>query len=138
MDHEFKQKSPLAKVLVVDDDRQLLWALNTRLAQIGCECTVCANASEAMVQFASIGFDLVITDLTMPGIDGLAVIAMIRSQSPIPILVVTGHSREYGAAVAAYKNVTLVHKPLEPRVLIALVRSCLLRKLDPDGRLKCG
>jgi DNA-binding response OmpR family regulator len=125
MDHDNQRNLQTARVLLVDDDLQLLGALSLRLAEIGCRCTACGNASEAMIQYAAGSFDLVITDMTMPGIDGLSIIATIRSQSEIPIVVMTGHSAEYGPLLAGYKNVTLLRKPLEPRALIACVRSSL-------------
>jgi DNA-binding response OmpR family regulator len=138
MDHHNERNFQSAAVLVVDDDPKLLSALSTRLSEIGCRCTACGNASEAMVQFAAGAFDLVITDLTMPGIDGLSIIGMIRSQSDIPILVVTGHSAEYGPLIVGYPNVTVIRKPFESRALIACVRSLLSGKLDHKVQLNCG
>jgi two-component system response regulator FlrC len=137
MDHD-NRNMPSANVLVVEDDPQLLAALGARLSEIGCRCTACGNASEALVRFAEDTFDLIITDLTMPGIDGLSVIGMIRSQSEIPIVVVTGHSAEYGPLIKGYRNVTVLRKPLEPRALIACVRSSLSGKLVSGIKLKCG
>jgi DNA-binding response OmpR family regulator len=125
MDRDNERNVQSSRVLLVDDDPQLLAAMKLRLAEIGFRCTACGNASEAMVQFAANRFDLVITDMSMPGIDGLSVVAMVRSQSEIPILIMTGHSAEYGPLIAGYKNVTLIRKPLEPRALIACVRSFL-------------
>ena len=138
MNHNNKANFRSAKVLLVDDDKQLVLALSTRLGEIGCRCVGCSNASEAMVQFAAGGFDLVITDMAMPGIDGLSIVAMIRSQSEIPILVMTGRSAQYGPLIAGYRNVKLIRKPLEPLALIASVRSCLPGKLAPEVELKCG
>ena len=138
MMHEPESNRRLAKVLVVDDDRQLLWALNTRLSAIGCDCVACSNASEAMVKLAVIPFDLVITDMTMPGIDGLAIVAMIRSHSDVPIIVVTGHSAQYGPLIAAYQNVTLFPKPLEPAVFLAYVKSSLRKISSGRALLKYG
>jgi DNA-binding response OmpR family regulator len=125
MDRDNERNFGSSRILLVDDDPQLLAAMTLRLAEIGYRCTTCGNASEAMVRFAANQFDLVITDMSMPGIDGLSVVAMIRSQSEIPILIMTGHSAEYGPLIAGYKNVTLIRKPLEPRALIACVRSFL-------------
>jgi DNA-binding response OmpR family regulator len=78
-----------------------------------------------MVQFANEEFDLVITDITMPGIDGLSVIGMIRSQSDVPVIVITGHASEYGLSVSAYPNLTLLMKPIDARVLISRVHYLL-------------
>ena len=138
MDRNNVQNFQPARVLLVDDDPRLLAALSMRLSEMGCRCTRCSNASEAMVQFASGSFDLVVTDMTMPVIDGLSIVGTIRSQSEIPILIVTGHSAEYGPLIGGYRNVTLVRKPFDPQALMALVRSFLREKIDPNIRLKCG
>ena len=131
-------KGRKARVLFVDDDRRLLDALSTRLSEAGCRCTACGNASEAMVQFATGFFDLVITDLTMPDIDGLAIIAMIRSQSEVPILVVTGHAEEYGRLFLGYQNVTLIRKPFDAKALVACACSLLSKWSDTCVEVKCG
>jgi DNA-binding response OmpR family regulator len=124
-----------ANVLVVDDDRHLRNVLSTRLAQIGCHCTACENVSEAMLQFESGGFQLVITDMAMPAIDGLGIVGMIRNQSEIPILVLTGHATEYGPLVAEYRHVTLVRKPFAIQALMASVRALLGGPINPEARL---
>jgi DNA-binding response OmpR family regulator len=132
MQHNNDADQKPMRILIVDDDARLLAILNTRLSTAGWSCVVCDNASEAMIQFAEDEFDLVITDITMPGIDGFSVIGMIRSQSDIPIIVITGHAQEYGLMVSSYPNLTLFPKPIEARVLIACVDSLLSR-----ARLRC-
>jgi DNA-binding response OmpR family regulator len=132
MQHNNDASLKSGRILIVDDDTRLLTILNTRLSTAGWSCVVCDNASEAMVQFAKEDFDLVITDITMPGIDGLSVIGMIRSQSDIPVVVITGHAPEYGLLVSAFPNLTLLCKPIEARVLVACVYSLISRE-----RLRC-
>jgi DNA-binding response OmpR family regulator len=127
MQHDNDASLTSGRILIVDDDVRLLTILNTRLSTAGWSCVLCDNASEAMVQFANEEFDLVITDITMPGIDGLSVIGMIRSQSDIPVIVITGHATEYGLSVSAYPNLTLLVKPIDARVLIARVHYLLSR-----------
>jgi DNA-binding response OmpR family regulator len=123
MKHNAKTTSRSPRVLVVDDDPRLVAAVDIRLSEIGCRCTACNNASEAMVKFAAGTFDLVITDLSMPGLDGLSVVATIRSQSDVPIVIVTGHSAEYGSLMNGYGNVTVLAKPLDMNALIACVQA---------------
>jgi two-component system OmpR family response regulator len=127
-----------ANVLVVDDDRHVREVLRMRLSQIGCLCTACGNASEAIVQFETGGFGLVITDMAMPAIDGLGMVSMIRNQSDVPIMVLTGHAVEYGPLIAGYKNVTVFHKPFAIQALVASVRALLAGAIDPEARLKFG
>jgi DNA-binding response OmpR family regulator len=115
-------------VLLVDDDRRLLKAVTTRLQDAGCRCIACGNAAEAMNRFALGGIDLVITDMTMPSLDGLSVVAMIRGQSDVPILVVTGHADDYLPVLRQYPGVTVMGKPFEPRALIKFIREALTRR----------
>ena len=125
MKHNIKAAPRRPEILLVDDDARLVWAIDFRLSKIGCRCQTCNTASEAMVKFAAGNFGLVITDLSMPGLDGLSVVAMIRSQSDVPIVVVTGHSAEYGSLIDDYSNVTVLAKPLDMNALIACVESGL-------------
>ena len=138
MQLSIRQTPRRANILIVDDDRPLLWALSTQLSKLGYRCNPCGNASEAMIQFAMRNFDLVVTDLTMPCIDGLSVVAMIRSQSAIPILVITGHSREYESLIAQYQNVRIILKPLEPQIFVDAVRGCLRRAIQPQAVARCA
>lgn len=122
-----KKRSLLpAKILIVDDDRRLLAAIKTRFENIGCTCVTCDNAGEAIAHFTMGGIDLVITDLTMPGIDGLGMIGLIRSQSNIPIVVLTGHADDYGPLSCQYDRLILIRKPFAARFLIACVHGELL------------
>jgi DNA-binding response OmpR family regulator len=125
-------------VLLVDDDRHVRDVLNMRLSQIGCRCTSCGSASEAIIKFETGDFGLVITDMAMPLIDGLGMVGMIRNQSEIPILVLTGHSVEYGPLIAGYRNLVVFRKPFAIQALVASVRALLGNVIDPEARLKFG
>ncbi len=127
-----------ANVLVVDDDRHVREVLTMRLSQLGCCCTACENTSEAMLHFETGEFKLVITDLAMPGIDGIGMVGMVRNQSEIPIVVLTGHAVEYGPLIARYRNVTVFHKPFAIQALVASVRALLAGMIDPEARLNFG
>ena len=123
------------KVLIVEDDHRLLGALSRRMKEIGCACVSCDNASEAMLQFATGGFDLVVTDLTMPEMDGMSIIAMIRSQSDIPIIVVTGHAEEYARVLTTYRRITMIRKPFHPLTFVARVRATIATIGVSDARV---
>lgn len=124
---ETKTEAICANVLVVEDDRRLLASMSRRLKAAGCRCITCDNAGEAMIQFTAGGIDLVITDLTMPGVDGLSVIGLIRSQSDVPIIVISGHAAEYAPLLSRYKNVTMIRKPFQLESFITRVQAALLQ-----------
>jgi two-component system, OmpR family, KDP operon response regulator KdpE len=113
------------RILIVDDDRRLLAAMRERLERIGCSCICRDNASEAMLQFSADRIDIVVTDMTMPGIDGLSVVGMIRSQSDVPIIVISGHGEEYEPLLSGYERIAIMRKPFDLDSLLTCVLAAL-------------
>jgi two-component system response regulator AtoC len=78
-------------ILVVDDDRAVRLVLGALLEQTG-YCVVQAESAErALAAFAEARFDLCITDLRMPSMDGLTLLDRIRQRSDVPVVVLTAH-----------------------------------------------
>jgi CheY-like chemotaxis protein len=127
MASEVKTSSLSICVLIVDDDHRVLSAISQRLKDLGCRCVCCDNATEAMLQFAAGGIDLIVTDLTMPGMDGLSIVGLIRSQSDVPIIVASGHVEEYRHILSSYGDVTLIRKPLEAQSFIRCVSAAIAK-----------
>ena len=69
-------------VLIVDDDKLICWALERALKKNGYDVIVSSNGENAMEALKKKDFDLVITDLSMPEIDGFDVIEEVRRSSP--------------------------------------------------------
>jgi DNA-binding response OmpR family regulator len=134
MSNDAKKCCKSARVLIVDDDRRVLGALSQHLKGIGCSCVTCDNGSEAMLQFAAGGIDLVVTDLTMPGVDGFSVINLIRSESAVPIIVVTGHFDDYKQILGRYENITTLRKPFGPAWFVAQVELAIATLGVPHAR----
>jgi len=81
----------MIKVLVVDDDHNLLDLLDDTLATIGYESMGAADAFEALEKLKQQHFDLVITDILMPGMDGFELLRRIRETYPgLPVMFITG------------------------------------------------
>jgi PAS domain S-box-containing protein len=83
-----------ARVLIVDDDLALLEALpeTLRLRMDGVSIDTAASAAAALVRIETTDYDAIVTDIKMPGIDGLVLLSEIRSRSPkTPTLLITGH-----------------------------------------------
>ncbi|HVT88555.1 MAG TPA: response regulator [Tepidisphaeraceae bacterium] len=110
------------RVLLVEDDRRLLAAIQTRFDLAGYRCVACDNASEAMQQYSGGDFDLVITDINMRGIDGIGIIGMIREQNDVPIIVISGQINAYAHVVDTYENVHFLDKPFGMEQLMACAR----------------
>jgi CheY-like chemotaxis protein len=84
------QVDPL-RVLVVDDDRDVRDVLSEMLITAGHEVRVAEDGADALKQFAGGRFDIVFTDLGMPGISGWQVVEQIKRDAPeLPVVMVTG------------------------------------------------
>ncbi|MCG8554187.1 MAG: response regulator [Proteobacteria bacterium] len=88
-----RNESPAIKgrVLVVEDEDLLLQAYARHLEAAGCEVVACRGSSEALAVFSRSRVDAVITDITMPGMDGLALLRALRElDDSVKVVLVTG------------------------------------------------
>lgn len=116
----------MARILVVDDDALDRMILDSLVTQAGHEPVFAEEGEAALKLYREEKFDLVVTDLVMPNVNGLRLIRAIKELDPgAAIIAITGSSPEqltraedYGAAV------TLV-KPLEPEILFRKVEQIL-------------
>lgn len=80
-----------ARVLLVDDEADFLATLAERLETRGLKVETAASGEEAVAKAEGEGFDLIILDLAMPGIDGLETLKRIKSKQPdVEIIMLTG------------------------------------------------
>jgi signal transduction histidine kinase len=121
-------------VLIVDDDPALLRALPAalRLRMEELRVDTCDDASTALDRIAAIDYDVIITDIKMPGMDGLALLDEIKALRPnTPALLITGHG-EHDLAVQALRGgaYDLIQKPIERDYFVAALRRAIqLRQL---------
>ncbi|MCW8875067.1 MAG: response regulator, partial [Gammaproteobacteria bacterium] len=81
------------QVLLIDDELIALTNLTTVLEREGYRVTACKTGEEGVAALQSTAFDLVLTDLRMPGIDGIDVLRHIRETMPeVPVIMITGHA----------------------------------------------
>jgi two-component system phosphate regulon response regulator PhoB len=121
------------RILVVDDEEDLLELVRYNLSKEGYQVR-CAATGEAAIQDArEILPDLVLLDLMLPQVDGLAVCKVLKSSPQtqhIPIVMLTAKTEEAdvvsGLELGADDYIT---KPFSPRVLLARIRAVLRRKL---------
>lgn len=112
------------KVWVIDDDSSIRWVLNKALVTAKFDCTIFENGDEAIKALENNMPDVVISDIRMPGIDGLELIQFIhRKDSEIPVIIMTAHS-DLSSAVNAYQSGTFEYlpKPFDLDVAIELVK----------------
>ncbi len=116
------------RILVVDDEAMILRSLQRVLAAAGYEVVVAASGLEALELVREKQPDLVLLDLAMPGIDGLAVCRELRQWSAAPIIVVSAYSEErfkvHALDLGADDYLT---KPFGSDELLAHMRACLRR-----------
>jgi excisionase family DNA binding protein len=115
-----------ARVLVVDDEETIRDLLAKTLALADYEVDVAPDGRTAIDRMRIIQYDLLITDLRMPGVDGLTVIREARRlKADIPVIIVTGYSSEASAIEAINLGVQgYLTKPFRvPRVLAAAAKA---------------
>jgi putative two-component system response regulator len=105
----------------------ILQILRRLLEVQGFEAVVCSEPQEAVASFGDGDFDVVITDIHMPGMDGLALMRALRERQPdLPVVVVTGHGTVDTAIQALREGATgMLVKPFTGEELLAEVRRAL-------------
>lgn len=130
------------RILIVDDERQITRVLRTSLQSSGYEVSVANNGAEAFNLFKAAAPDLVITDLSMPEMDGLELTRAIRAVSEVPIIVLSVREQEPIKVAALDEGADdYVTKPFSMQELLARVRANLrkgLRAEPPAAVLTVG
>ncbi len=119
-----------ASILVVDDERGILDVLEFELRHLGHDVTVAANGSKGIEELRRTEFDVVISDVRMPGASGLEVLRATKELWPeTEVLITTGYA-ELEAAVACVRGgaFDFVHKPFDVDSLLAIVARALERR----------
>jgi two-component system, OmpR family, response regulator RegX3 len=91
--------SPMALVLVVEDEESFSDALSYMLRKEGFEVAVCATGPDALEAFDRNGADLVLLDLMLPGPPGTEVCRSLRERSDVPVIMLTAKDTEVDKAV---------------------------------------
>lgn len=128
-----------ARVLIVDDEPEIRGFVRRYLERDGYAVVEAANGTDGL-NLARQGADVVVLDLMMPGLDGLEVTRLLRSTSPVPILMLTARGEEAdrvaGLEIGADDYLT---KPFSPRELVARVKALLRRsRLPSAGSVSTG
>jgi len=112
------------RILIADDDPQMLRALRITLSARGYEVETAADGTEAVAAAERWKPDVVVVDLGMPGLTGIQVIESLRSWTQVPILVVSGRSESWDKVEALDAGADdYVTKPFSADELLARVRA---------------
>jgi len=122
-----------SRVLLVDDDKDLLQLIAMRLGAAGYAVTAVASGEQALAALAVSRPQVVVTDLRMQGIDGMALFDAIHREAPsLPVVILTAHGTIPEAVTATRRGVfSFLTKPFEPKVLLDTVAEAL--KLSGPG-----
>jgi two-component system, NtrC family, response regulator GlrR len=120
-------ETPKATILVVDDDPALLKVVAMRLSKDGYAAIPVESGAEALARLDVSNVDLVLTDLRMTGMDGLALFDEVaRRHAGLPVIIMTAHGNVPDAVTATRRGVfAFVQKPFEAAAMLAEVERAL-------------
>jgi DNA-binding NtrC family response regulator len=127
----------LARLLIVDDDANTLASLARAFRMAGHEATVSDNAGRALELIRTQQFDIVLSDVVMPGKDGIALLEDIRALgSPVPVVMISGQANiEMAVRATRLGAVDFLEKPLSTDKLLLTVGNVLrLKHLEDENR----
>ena len=129
-----------AHILVVDDDPDLLKLLSMRLSGAGYRVTAAESAEAALVKIAMERPQLVLSDVQLPGKDGLALFDAIRVQHPsLPVILLTAHGTIPDAVEATSRGVfTYLTKPFDGKALLDVIANALAMEGAADATADGG
>ena len=123
------------KVYVVDDDEAMRHSLEFLLGSADFDVTLFDSAQAFLAALSALEFGCVVSDVRMPGIDGIEMLRRLEAQHcRFPVIIMTGHG-DVPLAVEAMKlgAVDFLEKPFDDNLLISMVESGL-RRAEPEAR----
>ncbi|NHB57380.1 nitrogen regulation protein NR(I) [Acinetobacter shaoyimingii] len=116
------------KIWVIDDDRAMRWVLEKTFKEEGFDVTSFEEAQSALDQLADDAPDVILTDIRMPGIDGLTFLGKVKGSYPdLPVIIMTAHS-DLESAVSSYQTGAFEYlpKPFDIDEALALVNRAIM------------
>jgi two-component system NtrC family response regulator len=127
-------------VLIVDDEKNYLLVLSALLEEEGYEVLAASSGPEALEILKSSDLDLVVTDMKMPGMDGIELLEQIKARDPdLPVIVMTAYGTVDKAVEAMQKGAyTYILKPFDNERLILFVKKAIdvFRVIKENRRLR--
>lgn len=120
------------KVWIVDDDRSIRWVLEKAFKQAEMDVSTFDNAGDALKALKKDEPDVVISDVRMPGMDGMEMMDEIHKQHPeLPVIIITAHS-DLDSAVSAYQEGAFEYlpKPFDVDEAVELTRRAVSHRRE--------
>lgn len=120
----------MVRIMIIEDDKEMRSLLKDFLEEEGFETDSASNGVDALRMLSKDYFDLVITDIRMPGLTGLDILPRIRRLKPeIPIIVMTAYGSDDVRRRSLERGATIyLEKPIHLSKLRAVIREMVLRK----------
>ncbi|WP_249274559.1 response regulator transcription factor [Candidatus Enterococcus clewellii] len=137
------KESIMAKVLIVEDNRQIVEVLKKYLKHAGYEADAVYDGKSALAAFEQQHYELILLDIMLPELDGYAVCQEIRKSSIIPIIMITAKSEDadriLGLEIGADDYIV---KPFSSKEVVARINALLRRiqfeKTNTKKQFTCG
>jgi two-component system nitrogen regulation response regulator GlnG len=126
-----------AKVWVVDDDSSIRWVLERALSQAEIDNESFEDADQLLLRIETEQPDVIISDIRMPGTDGLELLSLLSKKYPdLPVIITTAHS-DLDSAVASYQSGAFEYlpKPFDIDEVIAVTKRAIAQALENRGTL---
>jgi two-component system nitrogen regulation response regulator NtrX len=126
-----------AQLLIVDDEANTLASLSRAFRLAGHEATVCDNAAKALELAKARNFDLILSDVVMPGKDGLALLEELKEQGvSAPVVMMSGQAHiEMAVRATRLGALDFLEKPISTEKLLLTVDNVLkLQRLERENR----
>ncbi len=120
------------KILVIDDEQVIAKSCERSLTEEGYDVRIALNGNDAMKMIDSEPFDLIITDMKMPGINGMDILEYTKENYPETLVIlITGYSTVEDAVRSIKKGAfDYIPKPFNPDELVSVVREASIKKMQ--------
>lgn len=128
--------SAAARIWIVDDDRSIRWVLERALSAAGMDTRAFESGDELLKRVKQEQPDVIVSDIRMPGIDGLTMLSQLQELHPqIPTIIMTAHS-DLDSAVASYQGGAFEYlpKPFDVDEAVALVQRAVEHAEEQRGK----
>ena len=129
-------RRPPLRILVVDDERSVRVTVRAFLEGAGYQTGQAEDADAAEALLASGGYDMVVSDIILPGASGLELLQRIRQNAPdVPVIMITGEPNAETAIEAVHAGATdYLNKPVTKEAILGAVAGAARRHgLDAPG-----
>ena len=117
-------------VFIVDDEPEVRAAIRRTLELVGYQISCFDSATDCLAKMRSLRCDLLVTDVVLPGMDGLELLSEVKCRTPsLPVLVITGYGSVEMAVQAMEAGASsFIRKPLDRSTLLGAVETALTRR----------